>query len=199
MDQFVVGTDPYLIDLVCAHMARFDYQKVRTLELAEKKGILTQAHFRFADSLDLPEDRKKFDLPEAGPIAAFIHSPKRQKFFLKIRNTAFFTYLASTDWFGKLLFLTNLRQDVFLSEEMACEGLKIDKDLCDNCGVCKAVCPVGLDSPKDDGCIECLYCYSVCPNHAIQFKGDPGFFGEQLKQYDRVIRNLYKNNPTKGG
>ncbi len=201
MDQIVIGTDPYLIDLVCANMARFDYKKVRTLELAEKKGILTWDYFKFADSINLPENRKKFAPPKASPLARFIHSPKRQKFFLKIRNTAFFSYLASTDWFGKLLFLTDLRQDVFLSEEMTCEDLKIDRKLCNDCGVCKDVCPLELDLPNDleleNGCIECMYCYSVCPKHAINFQGKLGFFGEQLKQYDQVIRKLYENKYIK--
>jgi ferredoxin len=197
MDTVLMGTDPYLMDLVCARLAGFDYRKVRTLALAEKKGLLTPLHHRYVDSLKLGEIQKKFAPPKAGPLAAFIHSPKRQNFFLKIRNTPFFTYLASTDWFGKLLFLTGLRQDVFLPHEMACNGLSLEESTCNQCGVCRDVCPIGLEMPQylkkiDGRCIHCLYCYSSCPRQAIKFSGEFGFFEEQLRQYDHLIRALYQ-------
>ena len=195
MDKILIGTNPYLIDLVCASLATFNYKKVRTLELAEKKGILTLEYFDFVKRLDLSESKKKFAPPEAGVLATFIHSPKRQKFFLKIRNTHFFSYLASTDWFAKFLYLTDLRQDVFLTEKMTLKKLEINQASCDNCGICKDLCPLDLDLPKDlkmEECIQCMYCYSVCPKHAITFQGKFGFFEEQLKQYDQKIRSLYK-------
>ena len=199
MNKILIGTDPYLIDLICAEMAVFDFKKVRTLELARRKGILTRDYFKFVQSLYVSEGfsgiRKKFALPKAGPLAAFIHSPERQKFFLKIRNTAFFTYLASTDWFGKLLFVTNLRQDVFISEDMECKGLEIDEDACDDCGICRDICPLELNLPqylkKQDQCIKCMYCYCACPKHAVKFHGEPGFFREQIKQYDHAVRKLF--------
>ncbi|MGM0656022.1 MAG: DUF362 domain-containing protein, partial [Thermodesulfobacteriota bacterium] len=196
LDRIIIGTDPYLIDLACASMAMFDYRKVRTLELAQKKGILTKEYFDFIESIDFSSCRKKFAPPVAGLLATFIHNPKRQKFFLKIRNTAFFSYLASTDWFGKLLYLTDLRQDVFLSKEKVFNRLVIDESLCDDCGICRSVCPLGISLPDDiekiETCIQCLYCYSVCPRKAIKFEGNLGFFSEQIEQYDKIIRNIYK-------
>lgn len=197
LDTLLVGTDPYLLDLACARIAGFDYRQVRTLALAEHKGILTEAHHRFVDSLHIEHFQKKiFDLPKAGPLATFIHSPKRQKFFLKIRNTAFFSYLASTDWFGHLLFLTGLRQDVFTQAEMTCNRLSLNKENCTHCGICQDVCPLSLPLPDyltnmDDRCIRCLYCYSICPERAIEFEGEFGFFEEQLRQYDTLLRRLY--------
>ena len=197
MDTVLVGTDPYLLDLACAKIAGFDHRDVRTLARAEDQGLLTPEHHKYVDSLDLAAIRKSFKPPKAGPLATFIHSPKRQKYFLKVRNTKLFTYLASTRWFGHLLFLSGLRQDVFLSDEMECEKLSVSKSLCDKCGFCRDVCPLGFDPVEylkkpDDRCIKCLYCYSVCPHRAIRFKGELGFFREQLKQYDRLIRALFR-------
>lgn len=195
MDTLIFGTDPYLIDLACARMARFDYKQIRTLDLAEKKGLLTPAHHRFLDTLDLKKIQKTFAPPKAGPLATFIHSPKRQKHFLAIRNTPVFSYLASTEWFGKLLFLTGLRQDMFSKEEMTCTSLWVDYNICDECGLCRDYCPLSLDLPKyldhvNDDCIRCLYCYMVCPHKAIKFEGNWGFLKEQIRQYDVVIRNM---------
>jgi len=196
-DVLIVGTDPYYIDLVCARLAGFDYRRVRTLALAEKKGLLTEHHLAACAQLDSTRYEKAFKPPKAGPLATFIHSPKRQKFFLRIRNTRFFSYLAATHWFGHLLFKTGLRQDVFLKEEMSCSGLVLDETACDQCGVCADVCPLGRELPRDlkkpdDRCIKCLYCYSVCPKQAVRFTGSPGFFEEQLNQYDTLIRKLYE-------
>lgn len=197
MDTMVVGTDPYLIDLACARMVMFDYRQVRTLALAEKKGILTADHHAVVNSLALESIQREFALPKAGPLASFIHHPRRQKFFLRIRNTPFFSYLAATDWFGKLLFVTNLRQDVFISEERVTETLTLNHDSCDNCGRCAAYCPIGLDLPlafndpelfRD--CLHCLYCFCVCPQRALQHRGELGFMKEQLRQYDDIVRSI---------
>ena len=197
MDTLLFGTDPYLIDLVCARIAAFDHKEIRTLDLAEQKGLLTSAHHRFVESLDLENIQKPFRRPKPGPLAAFVHSPKRQKHFLRIRNTGLFSFLASTNWFGQLLFLTGLRQDVFLQDEMSCNGLSLNEKECNQCNVCRDVCPLGLDLPEylknmDEKCIHCLYCYSVCSKRAIKFNGDLGFFSEQLRQYGSIIRTLYQ-------
>jgi uncharacterized protein (DUF362 family)/ferredoxin len=196
MDKILVGKDPYFIDLVCAELADFDAEKVRTLALARKKRIIDTAYQKALSLLELEKHKKKFAPPKASPLANFIHSPGRQKFFLKIRNTSFFTYLASTDWFAKFLYVTDLRQDVFISEEMVCDALELDRDACSECNLCRDVCPLELELPKElehtDFCINCMYCYSVCPENAIKFKGRLGFFQEQIKQYDRQIRRIYR-------
>lgn len=198
LDTILAGTDPLLLDLACARLAQMDHRKVRTLALAEQQGLLTQDHLNAVDRLDLSTISKPFLPPKAGPLATFIHDPRRQGFFLKIRNTRFFSYLASTHWFGMLLFKTDLRQDIFLQEEMDCAGLGLNHEKCTGCGICRELCPIGLDLPGEIGrhgrCIHCMYCYCACPSQAIDFSGTPGFFREQLNQYDRIIRKLFIND-----
>jgi len=197
MDIILIGTDPYLVDLAAARLASFDYKKIGTLNLAEKKGLLSDEHHKYIDSLDLKNLQKTFAPPNAGPLVRFIHSPKRQKYFLKIRNMKLFSYLADTQWFGKLLFLSGLRQDVFLGEEMSCEAIQIEEKFCNDCGICQDLCPLGQKLPSDfehldeENCIRCLYCFLSCPEGALQFKGEMGFLREQLRQYDEKIRELY--------
>ncbi len=197
LDTVIVGTDPYLIDLVCSHIAKFDYRKINTLRIAEEKGLLTSKHHRFVESLDLSAIKRPFKFPKANPFAGFIHHPNRQRYFLAIRNTPIFSCLASTDWFGKFLFYTGLRQDVFSKEEMTCNGLYLDSEICDECRLCRDYCPLDLDLPRyfnrvDEKCFKCLYCYMICPHGAIKFEGNYGFLEEQIRQYDYRIRNLYK-------
>ncbi|MBI5642819.1 MAG: DUF362 domain-containing protein [Deltaproteobacteria bacterium] len=192
----IIGTDPYLIDYVCSRIAEFDYKKVRTLNAAEERGLLTKDHKRFADSIDLKGTKRKFKEPIANSFASFIHSPKRQKYFLAVRNTALFNRLCSTKFFGSILFKTGLRQDNFIKEEMKFEGFSFKKELCKaGCTKCADYCPVGLSLPRDieaknNGCIGCQYCFLVCPTGAIGFKGKLGFMSEQLRQYEKITKEI---------
>lgn len=194
LDTVIIGRDPYLIDLLCCQMAGFKFQNIRTLALADKKGLLTESHHekarKYAESITV----RPFKAPDPGPFAAFIHHPNRQKFFLKIRNTPFFTYLASTEWFGHFLFQTGLRQDVFIKDEMNVEYLLFDPNTCDRCGACRKICPIGLYFPDTtrETCLKCLYCFSVCPKSAISYRGSPGFFAEQERQYHDLIRAMFR-------
>jgi len=195
-NRVFIGNDPYCLDLLAARFVHFDYRKVTTLALAETQGLLTCDHHEFVATIPLERHDSPFAPPKAGPIATFIHSPKRQKYFLAIRNTPFFNFLCNTDFFGRLLFLTGLRQDVFLSQEMDCQGLSVDRQRCTNCGKCTGYCPVGLELPAalegqgSDACISCLYCFCICPEHAIIYSGTLGFMDEQLRQYDEIIRGI---------
>jgi uncharacterized protein (DUF362 family)/ferredoxin len=197
-----VGTDPYLIDLLMARFTQFDPLKVRTLVEAEKCGLVDKRHHEFVKAFKL--DRTfDFKPPVAGPLATYIHHPKRQKYFLAVRNTPVFNYLCSTKAVGKLLYITGLRQDVFIEHEMDFQGLALNQKKCTHCGRCAEYCPVDIHLPEALGesgfvrnpegkCIECMYCFSICPETALDFKGELGFMAEQLRQYDATIRRMGK-------
>ncbi len=193
-DMVFVGTDPYLIDLMCARFASFDYKKVGALVEAEKKGIIDSRYHSFVNNFQLG-DVFHFKPPKSGSLAGFIHSPKRQKYFLAIRNTPLFNYICSTEIGGKLLYAAGLRQDVFIKDEIECENLSLNTERCSHCGKCADYCPIGLSLPDDltlvnNRCIHCLYCFCVCPEHAIEFNGKLGFMEEQLRQYDEISRRI---------
>ncbi len=190
------GTNPYLLDLVCAGIAGFDYRNILTLKVAESRGLIGNSHFQYLKNLDLDGLTRKFEQPKANFPASFIHSPKRQKYFLAVRNTPFFTWLASTRMFGHLLFLSGLRQDNFILKEMTLSRLTFRADRCKaGCTKCTDYCPLGLYVPKaiaemDHNCIGCLYCFLVCPQKAIGVEGELGFMDEQLRQYDIITRKI---------
>ncbi|MCK9330293.1 MAG: 4Fe-4S binding protein [Candidatus Cloacimonetes bacterium] len=52
--------------------------------------------------------------------------------------------------------------------------MKVDKNLCDVCGTCASVCPVGAIIIREfdivinnEKCIKCNKCIRVCPAQAI--------------------------------
>ncbi len=196
MGLILGGTDPYLLDMVCARLAGFDYRDIRTLSVAESRGLIGPAHIRSLKNLDIDGLVRHFKKPKAHFPASFIHNPKRQKYFLAVRNTALFSWMASTQFFGHLLFLSGLRQDNFIQKEMMLNCLTFRADRCvSGCCKCSDYCPLGLKVPralvgKDTNCIECLYCFLVCPERAIGFDGDLGFMSEQLRQYDNITRKI---------
>lgn len=207
LDTILMGEDPLVIDMVCARLAGFPYAAIRPLRQAESLGLLTPARKAQAGAVDVSSVARRFAPPKAGPIATFIHHPSRQKYFLAIRNTPFFTRLAGTNWFGELLFKTGLRQDKFLHQEMRLDRLE-PSAACASCSggegtrPCQQVCPLGHDPralhagsaslPED--CLGCLYCYATCPDKGLVLHGEPGYFAEQCRQYDAHLRRLMKRS-----
>jgi uncharacterized protein (DUF362 family)/ferredoxin len=188
------GTDPFLLDMICARIAGFDPLDVLTLRVAESRGLIGKAHVEYVNNLNLEGFLKTFKKPRANVLASFVHSPKRQKYFLAVRNTRLFTWLAETRGFGYLLFLSGLRQDNFIREEMRLDRLTVHPERCEpGCTKCSDYCPMGLNPAVsipdvNSKCIGCLYCFLVCPGKAITFEGKLGFMAEQLRQYDEMTR-----------
>ncbi len=53
-------------------------------------------------------------------------------------------------------------------------GIEVKEELCDNCGVCRAVCPVDIRTAGDRECVACGKCVSKCHTGAICWKGCKG-------------------------
>ena len=76
------------------------------------------------------------------------------------------------------------------------KGFSFEESFCETgCTKCMDYCPIGLRLPSqikkhDDRCIKCLYCFLVCPTNAIGFKGNLGFMADQLRQYDKITREI---------
>ena len=37
-------------------------------------------------------------------------------------------------------------------------------------------------------CLDCLYCFAVCPGGAIKADGELGFYAEQMRRYEKLIK-----------
>lgn len=48
-------------------------------------------------------------------------------------------------------------------------AVRVDKRLCNDCGLCVKVCPMDIRRVGDHECIHCGHCMSACPQNAICF------------------------------
>ena len=70
---------------------------------------------------------------------------------------------------------------------------KTHEDLCDRCGICAAVCPMGAIDPEDvfsvpGTCIKCQACVRQCPSSAKYFD-DPAFLShKQMLETEHTAR-----------
>lgn len=191
----LVGTDPYLLDLLCATLAGFDEKTMPVLKLALDENIINSHSYEQLKTLSLSNLSRSFVPPRPSLFARVVHNPKWQRYLLRIRHTTLLERVCSTDFVGKIFFLLGIRQDLFLKEEMEPERIIWDESHCQKCYKCAGYCPLELDLPQlfNDTklyCLYCLYCISACPTKALIFEGKLGFFQEQIRQYDSLIRAI---------
>lgn len=186
--------DPYLGDLAAARLSGVPYADIPCLSEAHRSGFITQGHFSCLESAGINVQRWSLKRPHVNALVRLVNNPLWQQYIVSIRLAPGFSRFFSTRLAGRILNMTGLRQDVFIHEDIQCEGLSLQPEKCAPCSVCKDYCPVEtLDMPADignakKGCIECLYCYLLCPERAISFRGRQGFLSEQIRQYDEVTR-----------
>ena len=76
------------------------------------------------------------------------------------------------------------------------EGVTRGRDDCGPCTRCADFCPTGLSADEigvktdPESCINCMYCWWVCPDDAISLKGDAGYLSRQIERYKKDIEEL---------
>jgi uncharacterized protein (DUF362 family)/Pyruvate/2-oxoacid:ferredoxin oxidoreductase delta subunit len=191
----LIGTDPFLLDLLCARLAGFDEKTMPILKLALDENIINSNSYDQLKTLPLSDLSCNFAPPRPSFFARVVHNPRWQRYLLGIRHTPLLEKLCSTNFVGKLFFLLGIRQDLFLEEEMELRRIFWEESRCQKCYKCSGYCPLGLDLPQLFNttklyCLGCLYCLSVCPTKALIFEGRLGFFQEQIRQYDNLIKSI---------
>ncbi|MBI5050222.1 MAG: DUF362 domain-containing protein [Nitrospirae bacterium] len=196
MGFVMIGTNPYVLDLCSAKVAKRNYQEIPYLKIAEERGLIDPEDHAYIKGLtileSLSQDLKR---PQVNALAAFINNPKWQYLLVKIRLSPPFNLFFSSNVGGWLLNRLGLRQDVFIMQDSHCTALRLDNTKCDHCNICVDYCPMSLNLPEkvgsqENGCIKCDYCYLVCPKDAILFEGDIGFLQQQLNEYGAIVKKM---------
>lgn len=197
MDTIIAGTDPYLIDMVCAELVGMNYQEVTYLKVAEELGLITEEHKKMLKKIDIGTFKKDLLKPDVPLTVKIVCNPHLQKYFQALRHAPGLYALCNTKFVGNLFVKLGIRQEHFIEEEMDIKKIVFYKNKCKSkCSKCKDYCPLGLDVPavlsEQDysSCIKCLYCYMVCPTGALELEGSFGFLKAQIEKYDPLIRKI---------
>lgn len=193
--KLIMGENPFALDYLCSRLMDFPLKKIDYLCYALEQNLLTAKDKNFIDQLDLSEHKRPFLPPQSNALVRTIFNHKWQKYFQAMRKTRFFTYLCNTELGGKILFHSGIRQDTFTPTELDIKQIIHDPDKCSECGKCQQYCPMGRNIPDrkmmdETPCLECLYCYLVCPNVAYSIDGELGFLNDQLEQFGDITREI---------
>lgn len=169
--------DPFLADIIAIKLL-----KGNPLEIEYLAYTLDNGHIELADFGDI-----KTELTTSIKIEKA--QPKRLLFDIsKIFYLNRDLYKA-----GKLLNSSKLQYSL---DESNIQGILRDPNLCKSCKTCAKYCPMGIEyekiglETKDLRCIDCLYCYFVCPERAILLKGELGFLEEHIDKFGAKIVDL---------
>ena len=198
IDTILIGTDPYLLDMVASKIAGYDdFLEIPVLKEAFDQGKIGEAQIQEYREADVRIH--EFKRPDISFLVRMTINPNIQKYLIKIRYAPLINRTFNWELTRKLLFSLGISQDFIVFQETDISYPFLSKsDSCkDGCTVCQDVCPLGNDLPAllSSGtgreCLKCLYCYAACPESKIEVNGDLGFFQQQRKQYDESIRKVF--------
>ena len=69
-------------------------------------------------------------------------------------------------------------------------GIKLEKDKCNECGLCVSHCKMDIRRVGDHECINCGECISVCPTKAISWKGSQIFVHDNQTDIPEAVPSL---------
>lgn len=183
------GTRAFLIDYVISHLIGFDIEEIDYLKQARKLGYITEKDTKLISSLPQP-----FLVKKAPPRRLLTKVLGHNK-LMKSRDLT--RPLFSNSFVTNLLYRTNIIQDVYEKDNAEIVELNVDKRKCpEECDKCKDICPMGIDvtSPDfdflDNNCVQCLYCYWICPTTSFTIKGELGYLGRHFQRYKHHVEKL---------
>jgi ferredoxin len=187
-DTLLAATNPFTLDLAAAHLFGLNPADIPYLTIACERGHIAtsdlEAAARLAPLLRLEP------APPRGWLARMLDS--RALTLLRDVTRA----IHGQEWARQLLYRLRILQDVYEAHDARIERLRLDLARCTRCGVCLDYCPLALpilDAGLDFPCINCLYCFQVCPEQAIQVEGELGYLQRHLARYGDLARRAAWN------
>ena len=189
LGRLIMSEDAFLNDAVVSRMIGLSIAQIPYLEHARDAGILSP------DLLDqiertVPVVRAAKPAPPRSRLAELADSRKLLWLKKAVRP------LTQHEAVLKAAYKMNIVQDVYSFEEDSVEGVRRAKADCGPCQKCADFCPTGLSVEEigvkidPESCINCMYCWWVCPDEAIALQGDIGYLERQVERYKDDIEHL---------
>jgi len=190
----MAGTNPYEIDIIASMIMGFEPSKCPLIQRALETNRISLSFLKKAVSTKLPIAKKNFDRPHPSLLSRLVMMPGVAETVRKVRNSAPVKALLKLVFIRRMMLLLGITQEIILPNDKNVT-LNWNHNKCVSCGKCAKYCPQMLNLPKsleekNDACINCLYCYAVCPSNAIQVEGELGYYKEQVRRYGKLIKKI---------
>ena len=184
-----LADDAFLNDLVVARLVGLPVEAVPYLRHARAAGVLSDALAARVEA-EVPVLRAIRPAPPRSRLAELSESPRLMWLKLAVRP------LVANPAVAELAYQSGIIQDVYSLDDDTLRLTGRDATACGTCRRCEAFCPTGLrveeigvrlEAPD---CVQCLYCWWVCPKQALSITGEPAAMERQIQRYKGAIENL---------
>lgn len=186
--RLLASDDALLNDLVVARLVGLELERVPYLAHARADGLVSDA--LLAELAALPVLRRIQPAPPRSLLARA--ADDRRVFWLKRLARP----LTDQPAIARAAYRLGVIQDVYGADDDGVSGLSRDADRCGPCRRCEDFCPTALPleqigaKPASDACINCLYCWWVCPTDALRLEGPLHHLEAQAARYRGAVRQL---------
>lgn len=187
--RLLVSDNAFVNDLVVCRLVGMPHEEVPYLVHAFDAGHLDRAlAARVAEEVPLLRPIKR--APPRSKLAEL--SEARSLLWLKRAVRP----VVSQPAVAELAYRAKIIQDVYSLADDTLRLVGRDSEKCGTCARCVDFCPTGLQL-EDIGvktnapdCVQCLYCWWVCPTGALTLQGESNAMQRQVDRYKREIETL---------
>jgi uncharacterized protein (DUF362 family) len=179
LNLILIGKNSFITDLLCTKLFGFDLNYVPYLKISLNKGHIKQ------DDLDYLTNVKEITKLKKAKENIFAKI-FLNNFFVRLRYNKFIDPLFKKGPIPEFFTILGVRQDVYDFKDDNITKLYLENG--NKSEKCEEFCPLDLNNPSDQKCINCLYCFMVDKN--IKHEGELGFLKGQLERYDKYLKYL---------
>ena len=187
--RLVMSDNAFLNDLVVCRLVDMPVANVPYLAHAFAAGHLTDA-LATTVLAEVPVVRSIKRAPPRTKLAEL--SEKRSLLWLKEAVRP----IVSQPKVAELAYKARIIQDVYSLDDDTLRVSARDDSKCGTCSRCVDFCPTGLSlaeigvKTESPDCVQCLYCWWVCPQKAITLTGEPHAMQRQVNRYKAEIERI---------